>query len=180
MKAVRTCETSFNVNETTRRCIPEDCHLHTRCRENLKSHASREVYHKQAVLISSFLHDICQSWCLWSGFKHEQSNQDRKVQYLVQNEPTIMAKDMQSSEFHLPQQITSQCPNDTNTLRLDNFTVCVNSCYFIDLPHCLLFSDAYNITSKMKSRRMQCIGHVTSSHMTYMEWQKTHAHQVAK
>jgi hypothetical protein len=124
MKAVRTCETSFNVNETTRRCIPEDCHLHTRCRENLKSHASREVYHKQAVIISSFLHDIRHSRCLWNGFKHEHGNQDRKVQYLVQNEPTIMANDMQNSEFHLSQQITSQCPNDTNALRLDNFTVC--------------------------------------------------------
>jgi hypothetical protein len=38
MKAVRTSETSFNFNVTTRRCIPEDSKLHSRRRENLKSH----------------------------------------------------------------------------------------------------------------------------------------------
>jgi hypothetical protein len=37
MEAVRTSETSVYSNETTRRCIPESCHLHTRRRENLKS-----------------------------------------------------------------------------------------------------------------------------------------------
>jgi hypothetical protein len=38
MEAVRTSETSVNFYETTRRNIPEGCHLHTRRRENLKSH----------------------------------------------------------------------------------------------------------------------------------------------
>jgi hypothetical protein len=38
MEAVRICETSATFYETTRRNIPEVCHLHTRCRENLKSH----------------------------------------------------------------------------------------------------------------------------------------------
>jgi hypothetical protein len=38
MKAVRTSETSVNINFNTRRYIPEDSKLHTRCRENLKSH----------------------------------------------------------------------------------------------------------------------------------------------
>jgi hypothetical protein len=33
-----TSETSVNVYQTTRRNIPEDSHLHTRRRENLKSH----------------------------------------------------------------------------------------------------------------------------------------------
>jgi hypothetical protein len=33
-------ETSVNVYETTRRSIPEGCLLHTRRRENLKSHIS--------------------------------------------------------------------------------------------------------------------------------------------
>jgi hypothetical protein len=37
MEAVRTSETSVNFNVTTRRFIPEDTKLHTRCRENLKS-----------------------------------------------------------------------------------------------------------------------------------------------
>jgi hypothetical protein len=37
MEAVRTSETSVNINVTTRRYIPEDCKLHTRRRENLKS-----------------------------------------------------------------------------------------------------------------------------------------------
>jgi hypothetical protein len=40
MEAVRTCETSGNINFTTRRYFPEDSNLHTRCRENLKSHIS--------------------------------------------------------------------------------------------------------------------------------------------
>jgi hypothetical protein len=37
MEAVRTSETSANFYQTTRRNIPEDSHLHTRCRENLIS-----------------------------------------------------------------------------------------------------------------------------------------------
>jgi hypothetical protein len=35
---VRTSETSVNFNMTTRRYIPEESKLHTRRRENLKSH----------------------------------------------------------------------------------------------------------------------------------------------
>jgi hypothetical protein len=38
MVAVRTSETSVNFNMTTRRYIPEVTELHTRRRENLKSH----------------------------------------------------------------------------------------------------------------------------------------------
>jgi hypothetical protein len=38
MEAVSTSETSVNCYQTTRRNIPEDSHLHTRRRENLKSH----------------------------------------------------------------------------------------------------------------------------------------------
>jgi hypothetical protein len=38
MEAVRNSETSLHFNDTTRRSIPEGCHLHTRRRENLKSH----------------------------------------------------------------------------------------------------------------------------------------------
>jgi hypothetical protein len=38
MEAVRTSETSVYSNETTRRNIPEASNLHTRRRENLKSH----------------------------------------------------------------------------------------------------------------------------------------------
>jgi hypothetical protein len=38
MEAVRTSEKSVNVNVTTRRYIAEDSKLHTRRRENLKSH----------------------------------------------------------------------------------------------------------------------------------------------
>jgi hypothetical protein len=39
MEAVRTSETSvYFINKTTRRYIPEGCHLHTRRRENQKSH----------------------------------------------------------------------------------------------------------------------------------------------
>jgi hypothetical protein len=38
MEATSTSETSVNFYETTRRYNPEDSHLHTRRRENLKSH----------------------------------------------------------------------------------------------------------------------------------------------
>jgi hypothetical protein len=38
MEAVSTPETSENFYQTTRRNIPEDSHLHTRRRENLKFH----------------------------------------------------------------------------------------------------------------------------------------------
>jgi hypothetical protein len=41
MEAVCTSETSVYFNDTTRRCIPECCHLHTRRCENLKSHKSK-------------------------------------------------------------------------------------------------------------------------------------------
>jgi hypothetical protein len=38
MKAVSTSETSVYIYETTRLIILQVCRLHTRCRENLKSH----------------------------------------------------------------------------------------------------------------------------------------------
>jgi hypothetical protein len=38
MEAASTPETSVNVYQTTRHNIPEDIHLHTHCRKNLKSH----------------------------------------------------------------------------------------------------------------------------------------------
>jgi hypothetical protein len=38
MEAASTSETSVNFYQTTRRYNPEDSHLHTRRRENLKSH----------------------------------------------------------------------------------------------------------------------------------------------
>jgi hypothetical protein len=38
VEAVCTSETSVNFYQTTRRNIPEDSHLYTRRRENLKSH----------------------------------------------------------------------------------------------------------------------------------------------
>jgi hypothetical protein len=44
MEAVRTSETSVYSNETTRHYITEGSNLHTRRRENLKSHESFVVY----------------------------------------------------------------------------------------------------------------------------------------
>jgi hypothetical protein len=40
MEAARTSETSLNFYQTTRRYNPEDSHLHTRRRENLKSNGN--------------------------------------------------------------------------------------------------------------------------------------------
>jgi hypothetical protein len=44
MEAVRASETSVQSNEITRRYIPEHSKLHTRCRENLKSHFLKVVH----------------------------------------------------------------------------------------------------------------------------------------
>jgi hypothetical protein len=43
MEAVRTSETSVNFDVTTRRYIPENSKLHTRRRENLKSHIFKDA-----------------------------------------------------------------------------------------------------------------------------------------
>jgi hypothetical protein len=44
MEAARTSETSVDIQLRTRQYIPEDSELHTRRRENLKSHHPRELY----------------------------------------------------------------------------------------------------------------------------------------
>jgi hypothetical protein len=51
MEVARTSESSVNFYQTTRRNNPEDSHLHTRRRENLKSH----------IIISNF-----KAWANWS------------------------------------------------------------------------------------------------------------------
>jgi hypothetical protein len=43
MDAASTSETSVNFYETTRHYNPEDSHLHTRRRENLKSYFENEI-----------------------------------------------------------------------------------------------------------------------------------------
>jgi hypothetical protein len=43
MEAASTSETKVNFYQTTRRNNPEDIHLHTRRRENLKSRSDYEV-----------------------------------------------------------------------------------------------------------------------------------------
>jgi hypothetical protein len=45
MEAARTSETLVNFYQTTRRCNPEDNHLHTRHRESLKSHLYEIRFH---------------------------------------------------------------------------------------------------------------------------------------
>jgi hypothetical protein len=49
MEAVSTSETSVNIYQTAGRNIPEDSHLHTRRRENLKSHQVVLLRTRQAV-----------------------------------------------------------------------------------------------------------------------------------
>jgi hypothetical protein len=44
MEAVSTSETPVYFHETTRRYLPESCHLHTRRHENLKSQGYEYVY----------------------------------------------------------------------------------------------------------------------------------------
>jgi hypothetical protein len=59
MEAVYTSETSVYVNETTRRYIPQSCHLHTRGSENLKSH---RVLLLLALVIHSFTGAYSPGW----------------------------------------------------------------------------------------------------------------------
>jgi hypothetical protein len=44
---------SVNLYQTTRRNIPKDSHLHTRRRENLKSHSGQFVYKLATVVIGT-------------------------------------------------------------------------------------------------------------------------------
>jgi hypothetical protein len=48
MEAASTSETSVNFYQTTRRNSPDDSHLHTRRRENLKSH---HIFYSFLILI---------------------------------------------------------------------------------------------------------------------------------
>jgi hypothetical protein len=50
MEAVRTAETSVYFYETTRCHMPEECHDHTRHRDNLKSHDEVGVHVTQVML----------------------------------------------------------------------------------------------------------------------------------
>jgi hypothetical protein len=45
MEAVRTSQKTINFYQTTRRNIPEDSHIHTRRRENLKFHQDFIIYY---------------------------------------------------------------------------------------------------------------------------------------
>jgi hypothetical protein len=56
MEAARTSETSVDIQLRTRQYIPEDCELHTRRRENLKSHTA-VLMNQFCVLFS--LHNSC-------------------------------------------------------------------------------------------------------------------------
>jgi hypothetical protein len=58
MGAVRTSETPVCSNEATRRYIPEGSHVHTRRRENMKSHILQScltLYGVFLIILSSFL-----------------------------------------------------------------------------------------------------------------------------
>jgi hypothetical protein len=49
IRAARTSETSVNFDQTSRRNIPEDSHLHNRRRENLKSQLMKPVYFQRQI-----------------------------------------------------------------------------------------------------------------------------------
>jgi hypothetical protein len=51
IEAVRTSETSVNFIMTTRRYIPEESKLHTRGRENLKSHKKYKYLMKISLAV---------------------------------------------------------------------------------------------------------------------------------
>jgi hypothetical protein len=57
MEAARTSETSVDIYLITRQYIPEDSELHTRRRENLKSHTNLAVLSTFLVIILSSKHE---------------------------------------------------------------------------------------------------------------------------
>jgi hypothetical protein len=50
MEAARTYETSVDIDLTTRQYIPDDSELHTRRRENLKSHTATNIVARLATV----------------------------------------------------------------------------------------------------------------------------------
>jgi hypothetical protein len=60
MEAASTSETSVHFYQTTRHNNPEDNHLHTRCRENLKSHL-KSIYYKRDLSSFASFWDKCVS-----------------------------------------------------------------------------------------------------------------------
>jgi hypothetical protein len=52
MESASTSETSVNFYQTTQRNNPEDSHLHTRLRENLKSHNGHYLDAEEIILFS--------------------------------------------------------------------------------------------------------------------------------
>jgi hypothetical protein len=63
LETVRSSETSVYFNETTLSCMPEDCHLHTRRRGNLKS---RKPFSSCHVSIWRILFRGCFSYRGWT------------------------------------------------------------------------------------------------------------------
>jgi hypothetical protein len=51
MEAGRTSETSVDIKLRTRQYIPEDSELHTRRRENLKSHKEMNLRHHHLIVV---------------------------------------------------------------------------------------------------------------------------------
>jgi hypothetical protein len=49
MESASTSKTSVNFYQTTRRNIPEDIHVHTRRRENLKSHQHECLHYLESI-----------------------------------------------------------------------------------------------------------------------------------
>jgi hypothetical protein len=62
MVAVSTFETSVIFYETTRRSVPDDCHLHTHRRENLISHSTLLCYEAVLHTVPSRCWQLCGSW----------------------------------------------------------------------------------------------------------------------
>jgi hypothetical protein len=88
MEAARTSETLVNFYQTTRRYNPEDSHLRSHRRENLKSYYLANGYHFYTVSINCIFardlpivvglhtHRTCPSYCIrTSSFLHHCSNE---------------------------------------------------------------------------------------------------------
>jgi hypothetical protein len=68
-EAASTSETSVNVYQTTRRKFPEDRHLHTRRRDNLKCHLFIHNLFYDAVSISDYRYTaLNECWLLKNEF----------------------------------------------------------------------------------------------------------------
>jgi hypothetical protein len=113
METVRTSETWVYINETTRRSIPEYCHLHPRCSKVLKSHYvflyAVVTYISEECITSIFTVEVTETVgdrFLWNVYVYLEP---KRLQ-LVLNQFTFESVTQSSSHFSNDVRLPCICP----------------------------------------------------------------------